>query len=183
MIVLSYDRYRGYNASHAETRTNKRARAAGVCVLARARARVYRYVYKTIFYSRVSCTHMCVHMRMRKHRPRVKAFDAMFVVKDELFSTRRRLLACTWRDKSSWIFRTSMRRLGNIGGECRRRIRAADRIYRSVIFAYTHLESLWLEAERDRKIFRFINEFAKAFRLIDINVVYVARDGHWVHIR
>lgn len=30
-----------------------------------------------------------IYAGMRKHRPRVKAFDAMFVVKDELFSNEK----------------------------------------------------------------------------------------------
>lgn len=96
MIVLSYGRYRGYNASYAETRANKREYACA-CIDTCINHILFHVLY----------THTCVYMRMRKHRSRVKAFDAMFVVKDELFSTRRRLLACTWRDKSSWIFRAS----------------------------------------------------------------------------
>lgn len=106
-------------------------------------------------------------MRMRKHRPRVKAFDAMFVVKDELFSTGRRLLACTWRDKSSWIFRASA-----VWEILRGKIANADSRYS---LESSRGDSRW-NARIETKF--FVNELAKAARLIDVNVVYVARDGH-----
>lgn len=143
-IVLSYDRYRGYSASYARRRAqiNKRARVAGVCVRPCPDTCINHILVHVLY------THTCVHTRMRKHRPRVKAFDAMFVVKDELFSTRRRLLACTWRDKSSWIFRAPAWRLGKYRGEKSRTWRIVGRPH----IAPSHDDS---RGERDSRNFSF----------------------------
>lgn len=84
----------------------------------------YIYTYRYI------CTYMYVYIlcmsRIHKHRPWVKAFDTMFVVKDELFSTRKRL-ACTWRDKSFWISRASAWEIS------REIVNAADRCCQPVL--------------------------------------------------
>lgn len=42
---------------------------------------------------------MDTYAGMRKHRPRVKAFDAMFVVKDEVFSNEKATCVYVTRQK------------------------------------------------------------------------------------